>query len=91
LPLALAVMAAPIRPVRRWVGEVVFSAVVQESWWAAAECHGRHTWTWPGPERLHWIGDMEGVVRLHRIGDMEGVVRRRHPLRGGALCRLDPI
>jgi hypothetical protein len=34
---------------------------------------------------------MEGVVRLHRIGDMEGVVRSRHPLRGGALCRLDPI
>jgi hypothetical protein len=27
---------------------VVFSAVVQGSWWAAVEGHGRRGWAWPG-------------------------------------------
>jgi hypothetical protein len=50
--------------------------VAHGGWWASAEGLGRRGYSWLGPERLH------------RIGDEEGIVHRRH---GGALGHLDPI
>jgi hypothetical protein len=69
-------MAALTHSKRRWAGEESLGHGSQGLVGNGGEPWAACGYSWLGPERLH------------RIGDEEGMVRRRH---GGSLGHLNPI